>query len=64
MPLNKFNNSKLGQTLDVVDLVADLSSMVPGPHVPYVGALGIITGIPQAAVAAQDYVVHNVPSKN
>lgn len=64
MPLNKFNNSKLGQTLDVVDLIADLSSMVPGPHVPFVSALGIITGVPQAAVAAKDYLEHNVPSKN
>lgn len=56
-PLDKFNNSKLGKTLDAVDLALDVGTMVLPPQIGmYAGKAGIVTGIPQAMIGAKDYL--------
>ena len=54
--LDKFNHSKLGKTLDWIDLGADVLSMSGIPVVSQAaGVVGMITGIPQAGLALVDY---------
>lgn len=55
--LDKFNKTKLGKALDYIDLGADIVSMSGIPIASQVaGAIGMITGIPQAGMAIIDYV--------
>lgn len=54
--LDRFNKTKLGKALDYIDLGADLVSMSGIPIASQVaGAIGMITGIPQAGIAIIDY---------
>lgn len=69
-PLQDLNNSKLGKTLDKIDLAADVVSLTPTPAAPVAAAVGTVTGIPQAMAAAQEYGLQLargeriLPSKN
>ena len=56
-PLDKFNNSDLGKTLDVVDLGLDIASITPTPAAPFAAGAGVITGLPQGLIGAYDYML-------
>lgn len=57
-PLEELNNSKLGKTLDYVDLVADVVSITGIPYVSQTaGAVGTITGMPQAIAGGQEWLL-------
>lgn len=57
-PLEELNNSKLGKTLDYVDLGADIVSMTGIPYVSQTaGAVGTITGMPQAIAGGKEWLL-------
>lgn len=57
-PLEELNNSKLGKTLDYVDLGADVVSMTGIPYVSQAaGAVGTITGMPQAIAGGKEWLL-------
>ena len=55
-PLEEFNDSKLGKTLDWVDAGLDVVAMVPNPASPFAAAAGIVTGTPQALAAGKEWL--------